>query len=129
MKQHCLSKKTILTLGTRLFQCNVMLHLQSCCLLMRKNYALQSCPSWCAKVWPAFFVCYKNCWIPTSVFFFWDTLYKCFLAIKAEKKGLTFPSIKISPKNINRTILIYKTDEKLLRMFTEILQKSSQNFR
>ncbi len=69
MKQHCSSEKTILTLGTHLFQCDVMLHLQSHCLLLHKNYVLQSCPSWCAKVWPAFFVCYRNCWIPTSIFF------------------------------------------------------------
>ncbi len=62
-------EKTILTLGTHSFQCDVMLHLQNRCLLFRKNYVLQSCPSWCAKVWPAFFVYYRNCCIPTSIFF------------------------------------------------------------
>ncbi len=74
MKQHCSLEKTILILRTHLFQCDVMLHLQSRCLPLRKNYVLQSYPSWCVKVWPAFFVCYRNCWIPSSVFFL-DTLY------------------------------------------------------
>ncbi len=55
-----------------------------CCILgylkkhvyftLPQNYVLQSCPSWCAKVWPAFFVCFRNCWIPGSVFsFFFET--------------------------------------------------------